>query len=207
MIASQAWFMWAAVHLSVAPAATAPAPAPTKAEAPAAAAPATTPDAVNTPRAAPAEGAAPAPQPAAANAQGVIAPVELGPPVQAPPTNTGAPGVAPAGPATVTTPQTVAPAMPPVVAPPSVFVPTATDLRVSRRKARRASLEPHEVRWRLDLGLGGGIDFSVDESYYALLGSSTSGNRRGRVDADVGVSFPVGDKGLFVGAVAGYRGF
>ena len=67
----------------------------------------------------------------------------------------------------------------------------------------RPTFEPHEVKWRLDLGLGFGTNVAFDDSFGDLDNGEMS---RDRIDIDATFSLPITDAGLFLGAKVGYRG-
>lgn len=61
-----------------------------------------------------------------------------------------------------------------------------------------------EIKWRFDLGVGGGSYSPLDKSYGVFSGGMAS---VGRLDIDAGLSFPIGQSGLYLGGRLGYRMF
>jgi len=82
-------------------------------------------------------------------------------------------------------------------------VPVA-QLEMAATRVVEEEVIPHDIKWRLDLGVGGGSYAALDESYGVFTGEMTS---VGRLDIDVGLSFPIGDSGLYLGGRVGYRMF
>ncbi len=167
--------------------AAAPASAPTAAETP-------TPEAVD-----PFADAAGAADPSS-NSE-AIAPVELNAPVAAPTSPAAAPGGAGEGAVLGAQPPERAGA--PTTASLLSTVP-APQLEMVSTRVVEEEIVPHEIKWRLDLGVGGGSYSPLDESYGVFSGGMAS---VGRLDIDAGLSFPIGESGLYLGARVGYRMF
>lgn len=73
----------------------------------------------------------------------------------------------------------------------------------SAARILRPTFEPHEVKWRLDVGVGFGSNVAFDDSFGDLDNGEMS---RDRIDIDATFSLPISDAGLFLGAKVGYRG-
>ncbi len=138
---------------------------------------------------------------AAASDSDGIAPVELTPvAAAAPPLEiyfTGVAAPAEESSAGVQVPGTSGTASEPGAAPSPVVEMAATQLA-------QEEIVPHEIKWRFDLGVGGGSYSPLDESYGVFSGGMAS---VGRLDIDAGLSFPIGESGLYLGGRVGYRMF